>query len=68
LRNAYKILVRISRKEEAIWKTYNNDKIDLKEIFFEDVNWIHVAQNMIQWRDLTHTVMNIPQKARDLTI
>jgi hypothetical protein len=27
--------------------------MDLKEIGYEDVNWIHLAQNSDQWRDIS---------------
>jgi hypothetical protein len=33
-------------------------KINLKEIWCEDVNWIHLAQNNVHWKDLLNTIMN----------
>jgi hypothetical protein len=33
-------------------------KIDLKEIQFGGVDWIHLAQDRGQWRALAKTVMN----------
>jgi hypothetical protein len=56
--NAYSILVarpvgRYGRRGE------DNIRMDLKEIGFESVNWIHVAQNRDQWWTLVSTVMNL---------
>jgi hypothetical protein len=35
-----------------------NIKMDLREIRFGDVDWIHLAQNRDRWRALVNTVMN----------
>jgi hypothetical protein len=37
----------------------DNIKMDLREITFVDVNWIHLAQDRDRWRDLMNTVMNL---------
>jgi hypothetical protein len=34
-------------------------KMDLREIGFGDVDWIHWAQDRDRWRDLVNTVMNL---------
>jgi hypothetical protein len=34
-------------------------KMYLMEIGCEDVEWIHVAQDMDRWRALVNTVMNL---------
>jgi hypothetical protein len=46
----------------------NNIKMDLTEIGYDDVIWIHVAQNKDQWQALVNTVMNLstPLKTRNL--
>jgi hypothetical protein len=38
--------------------------MDLREIGWEDVDWMHLALDRNQWRALVNTVMNfrIPQK------
>jgi hypothetical protein len=45
-----------------IYITYNswedNIKVDLREIVFGDVDWIHWAQDRDRWRALVKTVMN----------
>jgi hypothetical protein len=37
----------------------DNIKIDLWEIGFGDVDWIHLAQDRDTWRALVNTVMNL---------
>jgi hypothetical protein len=34
-------------------------KMDLGEIWFGDVDWIHLAQDRDRWRALVNTVMNL---------
>jgi len=64
MKNAYKILVgkpeekRPLRELRHRWE--DNIRMDLREIWFECVDWMHVAQNRDQWRALVNTVMNIP--------
>jgi hypothetical protein len=33
--------------------------MDLREIGWDGIDWIDLAQNMDQWRDLVSTVMNL---------
>jgi len=40
-----------------IWK--DNINMDPKEIRYEGMDWIHVAQNRDQWRALVNTVINV---------
>jgi hypothetical protein len=44
----------------------DNIRMDLKEIW-EGVDWLHLAQDLEQWRALVNTVMNlrVPLKARN---
>jgi hypothetical protein len=37
----------------------DNIKMDLREIGIDGVNWIHVAQDRVQWRACVNTVMNL---------
>jgi hypothetical protein len=37
----------------------DNIKMDLREIVFGDMDWIHWAQNRDRWRALVNTVMNL---------
>jgi hypothetical protein len=38
----------------------DNIKMDHKEIVWEVVDWIHVAQDRHQWRALVNTIMIFP--------
>jgi hypothetical protein len=33
--------------------------MDLREIGWEGVDWIHMVEDSDQWRDLVNTVMNL---------
>jgi hypothetical protein len=37
----------------------DNMKMDLREIGFWDVDWIHLAEDRDRWRALVNTVMNL---------
>jgi hypothetical protein len=37
----------------------SNIKTDFREIGWDDVDWIDLAQNRDQWRALVNTVMNL---------
>jgi hypothetical protein len=59
--NAYRTLVgnpgeRPLRKPIRRW--VDNIRMDLREIGWDDMDWIDVAQNRDQWRALVNTVMN----------
>jgi hypothetical protein len=43
----------------------DNIRVDLREIGWESLNWIHLAQDRGQWWAVVNTEMNllIPQKA-----
>jgi hypothetical protein len=62
-RNAYRILVgkpegkRPLGRQRHRW--VNNVKIDLREIGWDAMNWIDLAQDRDQWRALVITVMNL---------
>jgi hypothetical protein len=63
VRGAYKILVgrpevrRPLGRPRRRWD--DNIKIDLREIGFGDMDWIHLAQDTDRWRALANTVMNL---------
>jgi hypothetical protein len=60
IRNAYKILVRKPQRKSPrhryTWE--DNINMDLREIGWEFVNWIHLAQARDQWWALVNTAMN----------
>jgi hypothetical protein len=37
----------------------NNIKMDLREIRWDDVDWIDLAQDRERWRALVNTVINL---------
>jgi len=63
IRNAYSILVGKPEgngplgRPRCRWE--DNTRMDLREIGWEGVNWIHLAQNRDQWRVLANTAMNL---------
>jgi hypothetical protein len=50
---AWKIFGNIRRR----W--VDNVKIDLTEIGWEGVDWMHMAQDRDQWRAVVNTVLNL---------
>jgi hypothetical protein len=64
MRNAYKILVgksdgkRPLRRYRRRWK--DSIRIELREIWWEGVGRIHLAQDRDQRRAVVNTVMNLP--------
>jgi hypothetical protein len=69
VRGAYNILVGMPEGRRPLgrprrrWE--DNNKIDLREIGFGDVDWFHWAQDRYRWRALVNMVMNlrVPQNA-----
>jgi hypothetical protein len=63
VRGVYNILVerpegrRLLGKPMRRWE--DNIKMDLREIGFGDVDWIHWAQDRDRWWALVNTVMNL---------
>jgi hypothetical protein len=62
-RNAYTILVGKPegkgpvRRPRRKWE--DNIKMDLREIGWDGMDWIYLAQDRDQWRALVNTVMNL---------
>jgi hypothetical protein len=53
-----------SQKERGHWEDprrrwVDNIKMDLREIGWDGMDWIDLAQDMDQWRALVNTVMNL---------
>jgi ribosome biogenesis protein Nip4 len=63
VRGAYNILVgrpegrRQLERPRHRWE--DNIKMDLREIGFEDVDWIHLAQDRDRWWAVVNAVMNL---------
>jgi hypothetical protein len=62
-RNAYTILVRKPERKRPLGiprrRWVNNVKMNLREIGWDGVDWIDVAQDRDQWRALVNTVLNL---------
>jgi hypothetical protein len=62
-RGVYRVLVRRPEGKRQLgrpsrrWE--NNIKIYLREIGIDGANWIHVAQDRVQWRACVNMVMNL---------
>jgi len=63
MRNTYKILVskpegrKPHRRPRHRWE--DNIRMDLREIGWEVVDWMHLAQDRDQWWALVNMVMNL---------
>jgi hypothetical protein len=62
-RNAYGILVGKPEGRRPLGRPrrrwMDNVKMDLREIGWDDMDWIDLAQDRDQWRALVNTVMNL---------
>jgi hypothetical protein len=62
-RNAYRILVGKPEGNKLLGRPIrrwvDNIKMDLREIGWDGVDWIDMAQNRDQWRALVNTVLNL---------
>jgi hypothetical protein len=56
---AYRILVGKPGEKRPIRRWVDNIKIDLREIEWDGMDWIDLAQDRDQWRALVNTVMNL---------
>jgi hypothetical protein len=63
VRGAYSILVGRPKRRRPLGRprrrSEDNIKMDLREIGFRDVDWIHWAQDRDRWRAVVNTVMNL---------
>jgi len=68
MRNARKILDGKPEKKRTLWRPTSrwedNIGMDLREIGYKSVDWIHLARVRDQWRALADTVMNLPVPKR----
>jgi hypothetical protein len=62
-RNAYRILVGKPQGKRPLGRPrcrwVNNIKIDLREIGWDGIDWIDLAQDRVQWTALVNTVTNL---------
>jgi hypothetical protein len=63
MRNVYRVLVGKPEgkipleRPSRIWEDWI--KMDLRDIDWEGVEWIHLAQDRDRWRDVVNAVMNL---------
>jgi hypothetical protein len=61
-RNEYRILLRNPEGKRPLGRPkrrwVDNIKMDLREIGWDDMDWIDLAQNRDKWRALVNTLMN----------
>jgi hypothetical protein len=61
--NAYRVLVRKPEGKRPLGrhrrKWEYNIKMDVREIGWGGMDWIHLTQDRDQWRDRVNTVMNL---------
>jgi hypothetical protein len=61
-RNAYIIFVEKPEGKRPLGRETqvgDNIKMDLREVGWDGIDWIHVTQNRDQWWALVNTVMNL---------
>jgi hypothetical protein len=62
-RNAYRILVGKTEGKRPLGRPrhrwMDNIKMDLRDIRWDGMDWIDLAQDRDQWRALVNTVMNL---------
>jgi hypothetical protein len=62
-RNAYRLLVGKAEGKRPLGrprrKWVDSIKMDLREMRWDGVDWIELAQDRDQWRALVNTVMNL---------
>jgi hypothetical protein len=62
-RNVYRILVEKGEGKRPLGRPrrrcVDNIKVDLREIGWDGMDWIKLAQDRDQWRALVNTVMNL---------
>jgi hypothetical protein len=61
-RNSYRILVGKPEGRRPLGKLrhrwVDSIKIDVREVGWDDVDWVNLAQDRDHWRSLMNTVMN----------
>jgi hypothetical protein len=63
MRNAYKILAGKLQDKKSLGRPRSrwedNIKMDLKDIGWDEVYWIHLALDKVQWHALVNMIMHL---------
>jgi hypothetical protein len=63
-RNAYRLLVGKPEGKKPLERPKHrwvgNNKMDLGEVVWDDVDWIGLAEDRKRWRALVNSVLNFP--------
>jgi hypothetical protein len=63
MRNAYSTFVGKSEGKRPLGRAgrrwEDNMRLDLREVRWEDVDWMHLTQDRNQWRAVVNTIMNL---------
>jgi hypothetical protein len=63
MRNSYKILFGKPKGKTPLGKTRcrweDNIRMNLREVVYEDVDWMHMAKDRDQWWALVNTTINL---------
>jgi hypothetical protein len=61
--NVYRILMGMPERKRPLgrprWRWVDDIKMDLREIGWDGMDWIDLAQDRDQWRALVNTVINL---------
>jgi hypothetical protein len=61
--NAYRLLVGKPKRKRPLGRPrprwVDNNRMDLREVGWRDVDWIGLAQDRNRWRALVNSVLNI---------
>jgi len=64
LRNMYKIFVGKPEEKRPLgnsrYRWEDNIRMDLKAVGYEDMDWIYLVQDSVQWQAFVNMIMNLP--------
>jgi hypothetical protein len=68
MRNACRIFVAENLKGRSVHRWKENIIMNLRQIWCDDVDWIHLAQDRGQWPNFVKRILNflIPERERSL--
>jgi hypothetical protein len=58
-KGVYRVLVGRTEGKRPLGRREDNIKMDLREIWIDEANWIWLAQDRVQRRPIVNTMMNL---------